>query len=372
MSVRRFVSGAVAAVVAVAVAGCSVTAPARPPEASGAAKVGHYAYLTIDFGEDWMTTESQMVVMDGTTELGRSEPLFLADPPEFTTDGQYVFTVPTMLDEIVAISVDGGERVSVPCEGCGQAQLDCHCQVVAPIGGSQVAWLGNDRHLMIADLADEKAQPRRTGVTVPVKDGFLDEKIPPRLIAGTDGAALAAYPPSGLPGDDLLPVYLVTPDGEPRHLDTGHPDSVDEAAFSPDGGKVALYGNQEDACATVTVVDVGTGEGKSAPVHAAAGQRCREIDVYVDAMWWDPDGTLNVTYQKNRDANLAAGPTPPSSDGQRRLDGSRWVDAGDASGEVHQLSGGTAAIDDWKLTVSGGGDQAEIDTNVRYVTAAPR
>ncbi|MBB4908818.1 hypothetical protein [Actinophytocola algeriensis] len=309
-----------------------------------------------------------MLVMDGTEEIGRSGPLLLADRPVFTTDGRYAFTIPSFLDEIIVVSVDSGETTSVPCEGCGDRQSACHCQIVVPIGGSQIAWLaGPDNHLVRTDLAAESPAPRRTDITLPTEDGFLDEKLVPNLIAGTDGAALASYP-GVLPGDDLLPPYLVTIDGKPRRLAPDRPDSIDEAVFSPDGTQVALTGNQESTCATVTVTDVASGKGETAPVNAEPGTTCDGHDVYIESLWWDRDGTLNTTFEVD-DANTTA------EKGQRRLEGGRWVAAGTGpAGEVRQLSAGTATIEGdapGTLYVETDGERADIDTHVRYVTAAP-
>ncbi|MGK5531263.1 hypothetical protein [Streptomyces sp. URMC 129] len=373
VSVRGFARGVVVAGIAVALSGCSGTAPpgdGAAPESPAAppSSAGVYAYLRVEFGDDWAETASELVVMDGAEEIGRSEPLFLATRPVFTADGRYAFTMPSLLDEIVVVSADSGETRSVPCEGCGDRQADCDCQFVAPIGGSRIAWLDGDHRLVVTDLADASPAPRQTDITLRTEDGFLDERVSPSLIAGTDGAALAAYPHGSLPGDDLMPAYLVTLDGEPRRLETGRPDSIEEAAFSPDGTRVALTGSQEYACATVTVVDVASGRGETAPVSAEPGTTCDAKDVYIDSLWWDRDGGLNVTCEAD-DENATA------ADGQRRLEGGRWVDAGTApAGEVRRLDDGTATIEGdgpGTLVVESDGERAEIDTDVRYVTAAP-
>lgn len=39
------------------------------------------------------------------------------------------------------VSVDSGETTTVLCEGCKDRQTECRCQFVAPIGGSEIAWL---------------------------------------------------------------------------------------------------------------------------------------------------------------------------------------------------------------------------------------
>jgi hypothetical protein len=371
LSIRGFTHGMVAAATAVAVAGCAGEDPATSEDAaksSALASAGVYAYLTVEFGESWQDTESQMFVMNGTEEIGRSDPLLLAERPQFTADGRYAFTLPAFLDEIIVIAVDSGRTTSVPCEGCGDRQTDCHCQIVAPIGGSQIAWLaGPDNHLVRVDLAARTPTPQPTAITLPTEDGFLDEKRLPNLIAGTDGAALASYP-GVLPGDDLLPAYLVTLDNPPRRLDPGRPDSTDEATFSPDATRVALTGNQENACATVTVVDVASGTGETAPVSAEPGTTCANHDVYIESLWWDQDGSLNLTFEPD-DQNTTV------KAGQRQLEGGRWVEThtGPAS-EVRQLSAGTATIQGdapGTLHIEADGERAEVDTDVRYLTTAP-
>lgn len=365
MSMRWF--GVVVAATAVALAGCTGSGSAPSADASKSpASAGVYAYLTVEFGDSWMETKSEMVVMDGAKEIGRSGPLFLTERPVFTTDGRYAFTMPTLGDKIIGVSADGGETKSVPCEGCGDRQSDCHCRIVAPIGGSQIAWLDGDNHMVVADLAAESPTPRRTDVTLPTVDGFLDKRVSPKLIAGTGGAALAAYPSESMSGDAVQPAYLVTLDDPPRRLDPGRPDSIDEAVFSPDGTRVALTGNQEFICATVTVVDVKSGKGETARVSAAQGAKCDNHDVYIDSMWWDRDGTLNVTFDAD-DKNTAA------KGGQSRLEGGRWVESGTGPDtEKRRLSAGTATIQsDRTLSVERDGERIEIDTDVRYLTAAP-
>jgi hypothetical protein len=221
---------------------------------------------------------------------------------------------------------------------------------------------------MITDLADASPTPRQTDITLPTKDGFLDSRVKPHLIAGTDGAALASYPEAYATVNVVQQMYLVTPDGEPRRLDPDRPDSIDEAVFSPDGTQVALTGDQKETCTTVTVVDLTSGESETAPVSAEPGTTCDGIDVYIDSLWWDRNGSLNVTVQAD-DENTTA------EDGQRRLEDGRWVDAGTApAGEVRQLSAGTATIqgdESGTLFIGNDGERAQIDTDVRYLTAAP-
>jgi hypothetical protein len=131
---------------------------------------------------------------------------------------------------------------------------------------------------------------------------------------------------------------------------------------------MALTGNQEHACATVTVVDVTSGKSETAPVSAKPGTTCHNHDVYIDSLWWDQDGTLNVTFQAD-DENTTA------KDGQRRLEGGHWEDVSTAqTGEVRQLSAGTATIQGHvpgTLFVKSNGERTKIDTDVRYLTAAP-
>ncbi|WP_067968067.1 WD40 repeat domain-containing protein [Nocardiopsis trehalosi] len=360
------VAGVAAVAVALAVPSGDGPAPSEGATESPAA-AGVYAYMRVEFGESWMSTQGEMVVMDGTERIGGTPFGLVGTRPVFTTDGRYVFTV-ILGDELGVVSTENGEAASVSCEGCGDRQLECQCQTVVPVGGSRVAWLDGDDHVVVIDLADASPEPQRTDVALPTEDGFLDERVRPHLIAGTDGAALAAYPHGSLPGDDVLPAYLVPLDGEPRRLDPDRPDSIEEAAFSPDGTRVLLTGDQEYACATVTVVDVASGEGETAPVHAEPGEECETHDVYIDALWWDPDGTANVYFQVDeQDAENNA------EEGQRRLDGERWVETGtDPLTEQRSLTTGvTVALRDWTLSLDADGERTEIATDVRYVTAAP-
>lgn len=373
MGIRRGALGLVmvlavaAAVIAVAVAGSSgdgSTPSAKAPESTVAA--GVYAYMRIEFADDWTQTQGELVVMDGTERIGSAPFGLLGTRPEFTADGRYAFTL-LLGDDLAVVSARNGKARTVTCEGCSDRQLKCQCQLVVPIGASRVAWLDGAHHLVVMDLSAAAPTPRRTDTTVPVEDGFLDERISPNLIAGTDGTALAAYPHGSLPGDDLLPAYLVTPDGKPRRLRPGRPDSIEEAAFSADGTHLALTGNQEYACASVTVVDVASGKGKTAPVSAQPGVKCKEHDVYVDSLWWDRDGSLNADVQADDDH-------PTAEDGQRRLEDGRWVAAstGPAVTEHHLDAGAKAVRDDWTLYVTVDAKRTKIDTKVRYVTVAPR
>jgi hypothetical protein len=357
----------IVAALAVALAGCTAEG-AGPAEDAPVPSAGVYAYLTIEFGASWQETESELLVMDGTEKVGTSGPLLLADRPQFTTDGKYVFALPSLVDGITVISVESGETTTVPCEGCGDRQTECLCQFLAPIGGSEIAWLaGTDNHLVRVDLSAASPTPRPTTLTVPSADGFLDEVRVPNLIAGTDGAALASYR-GILPGDDILQPWLLPLDGQPRQLPTGRADSTDEAVFSPDGTQVALTGGQEYTCASVTVADVATGAGQTAPVSAEPGTSCAEHDVYVESLWWDGDGPLNVVFEVPEENTTA-------DNSQRRLEGGRWVDAGHgADKEVRQLSDGTATIDGEApatLHIERDGERTKVDTDVRYLTAAP-
>lgn len=357
---------ALAAVVAlVVVTGSSGDGKESGDDAKASPSAGVYAYMTVDIGESLVQTTSEMTVADGTERIGRTPIPFPGTSPLFTTDGRYAFTL-TPDDEIIVISVKNGKVTTVPCDGCGDRNLECQCQTVVPFGGSQVAWLGRGNRLTTVDLAATPREPRTPDVTVPVADGFLDEKIKPNLIAGTDGTALAAYPPGGLPGDDVLPAYLVTAEGAPRRFDPDRPDAIEQAAFSPDGTKVALAGTQEYVCATVTVADIASGKGETAPVHAGPGTKCKETDVYVDSLWWEDDDSPHVYFQASDDY-------PGAKDGQRRLDGGTWVaPGGPAAGETHRLRGGaTVTRDDWKLYVRDDGDRTRIDGDVRHVTVAP-
>ncbi|MFC4561102.1 hypothetical protein ACFO4E_04445 [Nocardiopsis mangrovi] len=370
IGVAVLVVAGVAAVV-VALTGSSREGPApsegesEPPVAAGV-----YAYMKIEFGQNLLDTQGEMVVMDGAEQIGSAPFSALGTRPVFTDDGQYAYTL-LFGDELSVVSAETGEVVSAPCEGCSDRQLECQCQTVVPFGDSRIAWLDDDHHVVHMDLAAESPEPQQTDTTLPTEDGFLDEQVSPNLIAGTDGAALAAYP-GGLPGDDLMPAYLVTLDDEPRRLDSDRPDSVEEAVFSPDGSHVALTGNQERACATVTVVDVASGEGETAPVSAEPGTECDDHDVYIDGLWWDLDDALNVYFQADEDDSTAEDDSA-TEDGQRRLEGDRWVesDAGPAE-EVRQLrAGATAVLDDWTLSIETDSQRTEIDTDVRYVAVAP-
>lgn len=381
-----FVVVALALVMAIAVVLNRSSSPDGAASSDGAASArdgeseragpGHtYAYLKVDFGQDWTETTSELVAMNGSKPIGRAAFGWLGTDPAFTTDGRYVFTLAG--DQVLAISASTGKVTRVPCDGCQDRSLKCQCQTVAPIGASQVAWLGRGNRLTLANLADRAPSPRRTATTVPTWRNDVGERANPHLLAGTDGAVLAAYPDSLSSGTG--PVYLVPLDGAPRRLAPGRQDAVESAAFSPDGTRLALAGDQAAACATVTVVSLTTGRGKTSPVMAAANAKCATRDGYVGAVWWDPDGALNVTFQP-ADEEGQEGQAATRSDVQRRLVGDRWVAADvDPARQAHRLvADATATLSQpgvrgqGRLTYEAGGQRTRIQDGVNRVAVSPR
>ena len=324
-----------------------------------------YAYLTFETGQTILDTHGTFALMDGTRVVG-STVVFLTSPPVFTTDGRFVYVASTTDDVITVIATDTGAVTTVTCEGCGDIEEKCGCQEVVPFGGSTIAWLDGDHRLTTADLAAAPPTPTHTETSVPEIDGFLDEEIAPALFAGADGVALATYP-SGLPGDDIPPAYLLTPGAEPRRLDTGRTDATDLAAFSPDGTRVALAGTQEYTCGTVTVVDVASGKGTDSTVKAEPGAKCEQPDVYPADLWWDHDGVLNLYFQSPKEAEV-----DPDTHAHRRLEGDRWVPV-DAvnTWTVRLLSGATAFTDLHSLSFEYDGKRTAIAEAVTRVTASP-
>ncbi|MDX3227421.1 hypothetical protein [Streptomyces sp. ME19-01-6] len=329
---------AVVGIVLAAVTALAIVLKQTAPSGSGdeAEKPGPprvYAYMKVDFGQDWTQTRSELVAMNGTKRIGRASFGWIGTHPAFTTDGRYVFT--TISDRVLAISATTGKVTKVPCAGCQDRSLKCQCQTVVPVGAAKVAWLDKGNHLVIADLAAKAPTPRRTATTVPTWRNMWDEAAP-QLLAGTDGAVLAAYTDSL--STKTGPVYLVTLDGGPRRLAPHRPDSVESAQFSPDGTQVALAGDEAESCATVTVVNVRSGEGRTRPVKAAEGAKCHARDGYVGEMWWDPDGALNVYFQPAEKEETMNGV-------QRRLAGDRWVAANAApASQAHRLAAGATAV----------------------------
>jgi hypothetical protein len=330
-----------------------------------------YAYTMVDFGKSWMETNSDLVVMDGTRRVGRTSLGLLGTDPAFTVDGRYAFSLPMAGSEVIAISVATGKVTKVTCEGCSDRNLECQCQTVVPIGGSEIAWLDSTNHLVLADLAANTPAPRQATATVPTsRNSYKD--IQPQLFAGTNGSVLAAYPDPL--AEEAGPVYVVTPDDPPRQLTPNRPDGMESATFSPDGTKVALAGaGQQNTCATVTIVDIASGQGQTSPVMAAPGAICAPRDGYVGEMWWDHDGVLNAYYQPNGQDSLIGA-------SQRRLDGDRWVAADvEPVSQAHKLNEGATALlshpgvrDQDVLYVEIDGHRTRIERKVNQVTAAPR
>ncbi|TDP90003.1 hypothetical protein EV186_111129 [Labedaea rhizosphaerae] len=319
--------GAVVAVAAVVV-GCGpeVAAPAAKPVPQRI-----FAYRTVHFGQSVVDSTGDMVLMNGTRQVGRTQIGVIATDPAFTTDGRYVFDL--VGDTITAIAAATGKITQVPCDGCGDRSLKCLCQAVVPIGAATVAWVGKDEHLMSLDLA-APGPPKKSAKALPTWKNTWDT-AKPHLLAGTDGAVLAAFPDTL--SFDTGPAYLVTPDGTARKLAPGRTDAIRDAAFSPDGKTVALSGDDDETCATVTTVDVKSGKGRTAPVHTPPGKRCKVRDGYVGDMWWAADGSLNVYYQAKDNDLLDAD--------QYRLTGGRWALAGAARvSQTYPLPGGATAI----------------------------
>jgi hypothetical protein len=120
MSSHRLVLGVVVvmlmgvAAIAVALAGSSGEGAAPSVKASKSpASAGVYAYMRIEFGENSvMETQGELVVMDGTEQIGSAPFGFVGTRPEFTTDGQYVFTE-LLGDELAVVSAESGNDTEV-------------------------------------------------------------------------------------------------------------------------------------------------------------------------------------------------------------------------------------------------------------------
>lgn len=365
---RWFAAAAVLVlVVVVSVVGLTIANTDEPePQAEPEGTPAVYAYIRIDFGQTIYDSTSRLVLMDGEEFIG-AETFVLAQDPVFTLDGEFVFVRASFLNEITAISVSTGETVTVPCEGCDDHFLECHCQAVVPVGGSMIAWLNASDRLVYADLAADPPTVHETSTVLPTEVRWGDEVIHPQLIAGTDGLAVASYP--GESFDASAPIHLVPLEGEPTRLDAIRPDSVDQAAFSPDGAQVALTGDREFTCTTVTVVDIASGAGETTPVSADPGTTCERQDQIITAMWWDTEGLLNVIFESSED--------DVDAPVHRRLEDGLWVDA--ETTDTYPLNADTALqirdLDDEVnhsiLELVTNGEPQRIDYNVSAVTLAP-
>lgn len=355
--------------VAVTIAVIVLAGSSGPRSDSGAGEAASdgppnvYAYMKVEYSADWTEVDTRLVLMDGTELIGATD-LAVADDPVFTLDGAYAFTHADLLDEITAVSVSTGDQITVPCEGCGDHFAKCNCQTVVPFGGSTIAWLDPENRLVTADLAAETPSPQPTETVVPVSENSVYQ---PMLIAGTDGLAVASYPHGSF--DATAPVYLVPLEGEPRLIDAVRPDSVDEAAFSPDGARLALTGDTETACATVTVVDVGSGKAETSPVLAQPGEECEDRDANITDLWWSPDGTLNTQIQMADNVLY-----------QRHLEEAQWIDSQlNGSAQSLALPTGAALTLTQNDDANGGrtlrfeheGESERIDRSIRGITAAP-
>lgn len=323
-------AGCCVAVAGAVVVACGSASGGDVPERQGPPVV--YAYTTIHFGQTILETTSDLVVMNGADEVGRT-PLGLGTEPAFTTDGRFAFSLAG--DDVHAISATTGEVTSVPCDGCFDRHLECQCQTVVPFGASTVAWLDSGNRLVRADLAAKSPRPEPTTTTAPTWPNDWDEQVVPQLLAGTEDTVLVGYPRSLSmePG----PLYLAGPDGKPAPLTTDRPGAVESAEFSPDGSQLALWAAPEsNECVTVTVVEVASGTAKTTPVTATAP--CTTRDGYVGALWWDFDGALNVYFQPDGDDTLVGATQRTFADGA-------WsaADVGKATQE-HRLAEDTTAV----------------------------
>jgi len=360
---KRWVGLGVAVVGAVVV-GCGT----EPTGAERPAPPRVYAYTTIHFGQSIVDTTSDLVLMNGAKEVGRTALGGLGTDPAFTTDGRYAFSLAG--DEVLAISATSGKVTSVPCEGCFDRQLECQCQTVVPFGASTVAWLDSANRLVRADLAAKTPGPEPTTTTAPTWPNDWDEQVVPQLLAGAENTVLVGYPRSLSlqPG----PLYLAGPDGQPRQLTTNRPDPVEEAEFSPDGSELALWGAPEsNECATVTLVEVAASTAATNPV--AASGPCTTRDGYVGELWWDHDDALNVYFQPDSGDTLI-GAT------QRTLAGDTWEAADvDKATQDHRLAEDTTAVlshpgvrDENVLYLEVDGKRTRVEREVNRVVAAPR
>lgn len=359
----------VVGVVGAVVVGCGA-APAgeETPERPAPPRV--YAYTTIHFGQSILETTSDLVLVNGTEEVGRAA-LGLGTEPAFTTDGRYAFSLAG--DEVMAISVETGKVTSVPCAGCFDRFLECQCQTVVPFGAGTVAWLDSANRLVRADLAARQPAAEPTATTAPTWPNDWDEQVVPQLLAGAEDTVLVGYPRSlsTKPG----PLYLAGPDGRVQPLTTDRPGPVEEAEFSPDGAELALWGAPEaDGCATVTLVEIAAGAAgaaKTSPVAASAP--CAARDGYVGELWWDHDGTLNVYFQPDGSDTLV-GAT------QRTLAGDTWVAADvDKATQEHRLAQDTTVVlsnpgvrDKDVLSLEVDGKRTTVEREVNRVVLAPR
>lgn len=362
---KRWV-GLCVAVVGAVVVGCG-SASTGAPERPTPPRV--YAYTTIHFGQSIVETTSDLVVMNGAEEVGRTPLGGLATDPAFTTDGRYAFSLGG--NGVMAISAATGKVTSVPCEGCFDRQLECQCQTVVPFGASTVAWLDSANRLVRTDLAAKKPGQEPTATTAPTWPNDWDEQVVPQLLAGAEDTVLVGYPRSlsMQPG----PLYLAGPDGQPRQLTTDRPDPVEAAEFSPDGGELAVWGAPEsNECATVTVVDIAASAATTTPV--ATSEPCTTRDGYVGELWWDHDGALNVYFQPDDQQTTLSGAT------QRTFAGDTWKAADvDKATQEHRLAEDTTAVlshpgirDENDLYVVVDGKRTRVEREVNRVVAAPR
>ena len=359
-------AGCCVAVAAALVVGCGPgPTGADAPEQQAPPRV--YAYTTIHFGQTIVETTSDLVLMDGTKELGRA-PRGLGTDPAFTTDGRYAFSLAG--DDIMAISVATGEVTSVPCEGCFDRHLECQCQTVVPFGAATVAWLDSANRLVRADLAAREPVGEPTATTAPTWPNDWDERVTPQLLAGTEDAVVVGYPRSlsTKPG----PLYLAGPDGAPRPLTTDRTGAVESAEFSPDGTELALWDAPEsNECATVTMVDVATGAAKTGPV--ATTTPCTARDGFVGELWWDHDGTLNVYFQPDgRNTIIDATQRTRTGDTWRAADVEKATQHHRPAEDTTVVLSQPGVRDKDTLYLEVDGKRTRIEREVNRVVTAPR
>ncbi|GAB1513075.1 hypothetical protein [Actinophytocola sp. KF-1] len=354
----------------VAVAGALVVACGSSPSGPDAPKPPRvYAYQTIHFGPTIVETTSDLVVMNGTEEIGRAQ-LGLGTDPAFTTDGRYAFSLAGD-GAVKAVAVATGKVTSVPCDGCFDRYLECQCQTVVPFGASTIAWLDRANRLVRTDLAAGSPAPEPTGTTAPAWRDDLDRQYAPQLLAGTADTVLVGY--SYSMSSTPRPLYLAGPAGTPRLLTTGRPGPLEAAQFSPDGAELALWDAPEvNECATVTLFDLAAGTAETTPV-AAATARCGTRDGFVGDLWWDHDGTLNVYFQPDGSESLVGATQRSFTDGA-------WAAADvDRATQLHRLAEDTTAVlsnphvrDKDVLYLETAGKRTTVEREVSRVVAPPR
>lgn len=211
-------------------------------------------------------------------------------PPQFTSDGKYLFAAAGD-DQLGIIDVKTLKARTVSAPGSTGK--------VVPNGGSSVTWLQGVDQLLTMDLgaADPSPSP---GAQVHFPEADVsgaespNDVLQPRLV-GSNGKALLFARLDHKAGTCLGPdnLYLLQNDTVSSFGKASGCTPITKAVFSNDGRRLA-YANETRMCeqASVTVRDTNSPATQTLTIDASQ----RDTRSTIPRLWWDANDALNIGY----------------------------------------------------------------------------